>query len=238
MNFSPCWHPKKALLLYFALIAHPLLLHSRHIFLELSPPWGRLRPLQLFFFGLVEELIYKQDHPVATLWSETGWGSENIEKALQMFSNFYFIFLFTGIFTWQTHTTWMRTGSRENRRSFNKPSITSWGGVESRGGISSDGQIWEWSLIEWRGRAQGKDRLASAFPLHSQAQPLLLQLVKNIDLWRCSTEVHMQPDRKLWIVYTVRAWLVVCVCVRALCVDPVDDLFGLVNLALNQQQLW
>lgn len=47
----------------------------------------------------------------------------------------------------------------------------------------------------------------------------------------------MRPDRKLWIVYIVRVWLVVCVCVRALCVDPVDDLLGLVNLALNQQQL-
>lgn len=60
---------------------------------------------------------------------------------------------------------------------------------------------------------------------------------QKLDLWRCNTEVHMRPDRKLWIVYIVRVWLVVCVCVRALCVDPVDDLFGLVNLALNQQQL-
>lgn len=50
---------------------------------------GQIRPLQLFSFGLVEELIYKQDHPVAALCSETGWGSENIEKALQMISNFY-----------------------------------------------------------------------------------------------------------------------------------------------------
>lgn len=39
---------KKALQRYFALIAHPLLLHSRHIFLELSPPWG---PYSCFSLG-------------------------------------------------------------------------------------------------------------------------------------------------------------------------------------------